>query len=93
MFDLRAQSCGDKIDLDCVTVEEFSFFCELLWASLLDQVETLVHLLLETHVKHSISFVDDQVLQEVHLDVLCVLEMIEKATGSADKNRAALPQS
>ena len=67
-------------------MEATDFFCELILTSPLDEGKALIHLLFETHIEHAISFVDNQVLQEVHLDVFSVLQMIEETTWSAHEN-------
>ena len=67
-------------------MEASNFLRELILTSSLDQGKALVHLLFETHIEHAISLIDDQVLQEVHLDVFSVLQMIEETAWSAHEN-------
>lgn len=49
---------------------------ELVRALFLNQVETLIHLLFKTNIKHAIRFVENQVLQIVKFQALGILQMV-----------------
>jgi hypothetical protein len=44
-------------------MKEVRFACELVSATLFNKLETLVHFSLKAHVKHTVGFVNNQVLK------------------------------
>ena len=62
---------------------EASFGSELILAALLDEMHTLVHFTLKTHVKHAVSLINDDVIEVFEPDVLSVLQMVQEAAWGA----------
>ena len=63
---------------------------ELVTAAFLDQREAFVHLPLEAHVEHTISFVYDDVLESAESDILCVLKVVQETARCADQDSDSL---
>jgi len=65
------------------------FLRELVCTSLFNLLKASIHLSFKAHVKHAVSLINNQVLKFFQLDVLSVLEMVQKSAWRAHQDSAA----
>ena len=101
-LDLVIHGSGHEIHFDLIAPVFLLTFCflailvtfqKLVRAFLLYQVEALIHLPLEPSIEHAIRLVEDQVLQVVQFQALCVLQVVEEAAWRADQDHAPFAEA